>query len=89
MRPLPLLVAVAILVILAFRRRTLGRTTGAAGVLAVAVLAGYGLGLYTLPSIDDALTRLAPMLGNWTYPSSPCSRTSRRLPSSGCSSRAS
>ena len=68
MRPLPLLLALALLVILALRRRTLGRATGAAGVLAVVVLAGYGLGLYTLPSIDDALTRLAPMLGNWTYP---------------------
>jgi membrane protein DedA with SNARE-associated domain len=68
MRPLPLLLGLALLVILALRRRTLGRTTGAAGVLAVVVLAGYGLGIYTLPSIDDALTRLAPMLGNWTYP---------------------
>jgi membrane protein DedA with SNARE-associated domain len=68
MRPLPLLAAVAILVFLALRRRTLGRATGVAGVLAAAVLAGYGFGLYTLPSIDDALTRLAPALGNWTYP---------------------
>jgi membrane protein DedA with SNARE-associated domain len=68
MRPLPLLAALALLVILALRRRTLGRVTGAAGVLALVVLTGYGLGLYTLPSIDDALTRLAPMLGNWTYP---------------------
>ena len=68
MRPLPLLVAVVILVVLALRRRTLGRVTGAAGVLAAALLTGYGLGLYTLPSIDDALTRLAPALGDWTYP---------------------
>jgi membrane protein DedA with SNARE-associated domain len=68
MRPLPLLAAVVILVVLALRRRTLGRVTGAAGVLAVALLTGYGFGLYSLPSIDDALTRLAPALGNWTYP---------------------
>jgi membrane protein DedA with SNARE-associated domain len=68
MRPLPFLAAVAIIVILALRRRTLGRATGAVGVLAAAVLAGYGFGLYTLPSIDEALTRLAPALGNWTYP---------------------
>ena len=68
MRPLPLLAAVALLAILALRRRTLGRATGAAGVLVAALLAGYGFGLYTLPSIDDFLTRLAPMLGNWTYP---------------------
>ena len=68
MRPLPLLAAVALLAILALRRRTLGRATGAAGVLVAALLAGYGFGLYTLPSIDDSLTRLAPMLGNWTYP---------------------
>ncbi|HET6171861.1 MAG TPA: DedA family protein [Gaiellales bacterium] len=53
---------------MALRRRTLGRATGAAGVLAAALLTGYGLGLYMLPSIDDALTRLAPALGNWTYP---------------------
>jgi membrane protein DedA with SNARE-associated domain len=68
MHPLPLLAAVALLAILALRRRTLGRATGAAGVLVAIVLAGYGLGLYTLPSLDDALTRLAPALGNWTYP---------------------
>jgi membrane protein DedA with SNARE-associated domain len=68
MRPLPLLAAVAILVFLALRRRTLGRTTGVVGVLAAALLGGYGLGLYSLPSVDDALTRLAPALGNWTYP---------------------
>jgi membrane protein DedA with SNARE-associated domain len=68
MRPLPLLAAAALLAILALRHRTLGRITAAAGLLVVIVVAGYGLGLYTLPSIDDALTRLAPALGNWTYP---------------------
>ena len=68
MRPLPLLAAVAILVVLALRRRTLGRVTGAAGGIVTALLAGYGLGFYTLPSIDDALTRVAPALGIWTYP---------------------
>jgi membrane protein DedA with SNARE-associated domain len=68
MRPLPLLAAVVILVILAMRRRTLARITGTAGVLAAALIAGYGLGLYTLPSVDEALTRLAPALGYWTYP---------------------
>jgi undecaprenyl-diphosphatase len=68
MHPLPLLAAVALLAILALRRRTLGRATGAAGVLVALVLAGYGFGLYTLPSLDDALTRLAPALGTWTYP---------------------
>jgi membrane protein DedA with SNARE-associated domain len=67
MRPLPLLAAAAVLAILALRRRTLGRA-GAAGVLVAALLAGYGLGMCTLPSPDDALTRLAPALGNWTYP---------------------
>ncbi|MDX6539947.1 MAG: hypothetical protein QOI71_1557 [Gaiellales bacterium] len=68
MRPLPLIAAVAILAVLALRRRTLSRTTGAAGVVVAGLLAGYGFGLYTLPSVDDALTRLAPLLGNWTYP---------------------
>src|SRR6476646_1274384 len=68
MRPLPLLAALALLAILALRRRTLGRATGAAGVLVAVLLTGYGLGLYTLPTIDDAITRIAPMLGNWTYP---------------------
>jgi membrane protein DedA with SNARE-associated domain len=68
MHPLPLLAAVVVLVVLALRRRTLGRVTGALGVLAAAVLAGYGVGLYSLPSPDEALTRLAPALGNWTYP---------------------
>lgn len=67
MRPLPLIAAAAILAVLALRRRTLGRATGAGAVLVAALLAGYGFGLYTLPSVDDALTRLAPALGNWTY----------------------
>ena len=68
MRPLPLIAAVVILVLLALRRRTLARSTGAVGVLAAAVLTWYGFGLYTLPSVDDALTRIAPALGSWTYP---------------------
>jgi membrane protein DedA with SNARE-associated domain len=68
MRPLPLLAAVVILAILALRRRALARVTGIGGVLAAALIAGYGLGLYTLPSVDEALTRLAPALGYWTYP---------------------
>jgi membrane protein DedA with SNARE-associated domain len=37
-------------------------------VLAAAVLTGYAFGMYTLPSVDDALTRIAPALGSWTYP---------------------
>jgi undecaprenyl-diphosphatase len=68
MRPFPLTAAVIIFAVIALRRRTLSRTTGAVGVVAGALLAGYGLDLYTLPSIDDALTRLAPALGYWTYP---------------------
>ncbi len=67
MRPLPLIAALALLALLAVRRRTLGRGTRIAGVAAAALLAGYGFELYTLPSLDDALTRLAPALGNWTY----------------------
>jgi membrane protein DedA with SNARE-associated domain len=67
MRPLPLIAAVAILALLALRYRTLSRTVGAAGVLAAAALAAYGLGTYSLPSLNDALTRIAPALGNWTY----------------------
>jgi undecaprenyl-diphosphatase len=27
----------------------------------------YSFKLFTIPSLDDALTRLAPALGNWTY----------------------
>jgi membrane protein DedA with SNARE-associated domain len=67
MRPLPLIAAIAILVVLALRRRVTSRTTAVVGVVVALLLGGYGLGLYTLPSIDDALTRLAPALGNWTY----------------------
>jgi undecaprenyl-diphosphatase len=67
MRPLPLIAAVVILVVLALRRRVTSRTTAVGGVVVAALLGGYGLGLYTLPSIDDALTRLAPALGKWTY----------------------
>jgi undecaprenyl-diphosphatase len=68
MRPFPLLAAIVLLAILALRRRTVGRAKGAAGAFVVALLGGYGLGLYTLPSLSDALTRLAPALGDWTYP---------------------
>jgi membrane protein DedA with SNARE-associated domain len=67
MRPLPLVAAVVILVVLALRRRVTSRTTAVGGVVVAVLLGGYGLGLYTLPSIDDALTRLAPALGKWTY----------------------
>jgi membrane protein DedA with SNARE-associated domain len=31
------------------------------------LLGGYGFELYSLPSLDEALTRLAPALGSWTY----------------------
>jgi formate hydrogenlyase subunit 3/multisubunit Na+/H+ antiporter MnhD subunit len=45
MRPLPLLAAFAILVVLALRRRTLGRVTGAVGALVAALLAvGFLIG---------------------------------------------
>jgi undecaprenyl-diphosphatase len=67
MRPIPLIAAAAILVLLALRYRTLGKLTGVAGVLTAAALAGYGLGAFSLPSLNEALTRLAPALGNWTY----------------------
>ena len=67
MRPFPLIAALALLVILALRRRTLGRHTGAAGLLAAALLIVYSFEVFALPSLDDALTRLAPALGNWTY----------------------
>ena len=67
MRPLPLIAAAVILAVLALRRRTLMRLTAAGGLLVAAALAGYGFGLYSLPSVDDVLTRLAPTLGNWTY----------------------
>ena len=67
MRPIPLISAVAIVVLLALRRRTLSWTTGVAGLLAAVALTVYGLGAVTFPSLNDALTRLAPALGNWTY----------------------
>ncbi len=58
----------AILVVLALRRRTLSRHTGAIGIAAAAGLVVYSLEVFSLPSLDDALTRLAPALGAWTYP---------------------
>ena len=38
-----------------------------AGVPSPSALVLYGFEVFTLPSLDDALTRLAPALGNWTY----------------------
>jgi membrane protein DedA with SNARE-associated domain len=67
MRPLPLIAALALLVILALRRRTLSRLTGAGGVAIALGLVLYSFKLFTIPSLDHALTRLAPALGNWTY----------------------
>jgi undecaprenyl-diphosphatase len=67
MRPLPLTAALIILVVLALRRRTLSRHTGVIGVAIAGLLVVYGLGVFTLPSIDEALTEVAPRLGNWTY----------------------
>ncbi len=67
MRPLPLTAALVILVLLALRRRTLSRHTGAIGIAVAALLTVYSLEVFTLPSLDEALTRLAPALGNWTY----------------------
>jgi membrane protein DedA with SNARE-associated domain len=67
MRPLPLIAALALLVLLALRRRTLSRLAGVGGVAVAAALVLYSFEVFTLPSLDDALTRLAPALGNWTY----------------------
>ena len=67
MRPLPLTAALVLLVVLALRRRTLSRLTAIAGIVVAGLLVAYGLEAYTLPSLNDALTRLAPALGNWTY----------------------
>jgi membrane protein DedA with SNARE-associated domain len=67
MRPIPLIAALVLLVLLALRLRTLSRLTGVAGVVVAAALVLYGFEVFTLPSLDDALTRLAPALGNWTY----------------------
>jgi membrane protein DedA with SNARE-associated domain len=67
MRPIPLISAIAIVVLLGLRYRTLSRMAAVAGALAVAALGAYGFGAVTLPSLNEALTRLAPALGNWTY----------------------
>ena len=64
----PIIIAVLLLVVLALRRRTLTRVTAIGGLIVAGGLVAFGLGAFTLPSVDDALTRLAPALGNWTYP---------------------
>ncbi len=90
MHPLPLLAAVVVLVVLALRRRTLGRVTGALGVLAAAVLGR--LRPRPLQPAEHRRGADAARAGARQLDlsrSSACSPTWRPPRSSGCSFRAS
>lgn len=67
MKPLWLVGAVALAVLLLVRRRKLEPTLLVGGVLAVAGSLLYGLGLVAFPDLEKLLEDLGSRLGSWTY----------------------
>lgn len=67
MKPLWLVGAVALAVLLLVRRRKLEPTLLIGGVLAVAGSLLYGLGLVAFPDLEKLLKELGGRLGSWTY----------------------
>ena len=67
MRPLPLIVAAAIVVGLVLRWRTLPNLVRAAALVVVAGFVAYGVGLFDLPNVEHLLGDIGHRLGKWTY----------------------
>jgi membrane protein DedA with SNARE-associated domain/membrane-associated phospholipid phosphatase len=66
-KPIWLVVAVALAAFLVWRRRRLDRTLLVAGVVVVGAAVVYGLGLVHLPNLEQLLLDLGDRLGKWTY----------------------
>lgn len=67
MKPLWLVLAVALGGLLVWRRRKLEPTLLAGGVLVMVGMAVYGTGLVKLPNVEELLVNLGKTLGAWTY----------------------
>ncbi len=67
MKPLWILVAVALAGFLWFRRRKLGRIELGAGIVATIAAAVYSTGLVHLPNVEHFIEDLGQALGPWTY----------------------
>lgn len=67
MKPVWLVAAVALAVLLVVRRRRFEPLVLAAGAIAVAGMAFYSTGLIELPDIDQVLEDVGRALGTWTY----------------------
>jgi undecaprenyl-diphosphatase len=66
-KPLWLVLAVALAAFLVWRRRRLEPTLLAGGALAVVGMAVYGTGLVHLPNLEHMLVQVGRTLGGWTY----------------------
>jgi membrane protein DedA with SNARE-associated domain len=67
MHPFPLIGAVGLAIFLVVRRRHLGKAALAAGVLVVAGLALWGLGIVEPPNLTKLIEDVGTSLGKWTY----------------------
>jgi undecaprenyl-diphosphatase len=67
MRPVPLGLAVLVAVALIFRWTFFPRIVRVAGVAAIVAFVLYGLGVYDLPNVQQALADIGRTLGRWTY----------------------
>jgi membrane protein DedA with SNARE-associated domain/membrane-associated phospholipid phosphatase len=67
MKPLWLVLAVALAALLVWRRRRLEPTLLAGGALAAVGMAVYGTGVVRLPNLEELLVNVGSTLGGWTY----------------------
>ncbi|HMI70110.1 MAG TPA: DedA family protein, partial [Solirubrobacteraceae bacterium] len=67
MKPVWLVVAVALAAFLVWRRRRLEPTLIAGGVIVAIGSLVYGLGVVHLPNLEEALIDVGETLGSWTY----------------------
>jgi membrane protein DedA with SNARE-associated domain len=67
MRPLPLLLAVALTVVLVLQGARMGWTLRVLGVLAAGGFAVYGSGVVDPPDLEALLLDVGEALGDWTY----------------------
>jgi undecaprenyl-diphosphatase len=67
MHPFPLAGAVGLAIFLVVRRHQLGRAALASGVLVVAGLALWGLGIVEPPNLTKLIEDVGKRLGQWTY----------------------
>ena len=67
LHPVPLTGAVALAIYLWLRRRRLRRSTLVGGVLLLAALLAFGVGLLPIPNVETIIEDVGQALGPWTY----------------------